>query len=273
MPPRCATEIVEKALRSAPLIDCATEPAPQVIVSGFQAAYIEFGVYAWLLRPGRENTSISSVLTRVYYALERSGIQMDAVVQTVELLRKDSAPGDAGAAIAEQVEMLRRVEILRSCEPDELALLAQGLRRQAFAPGEVILHQNEAGDSLYFLARGRVTVNISHGSELSEVLATLNPGDFFGEMSLMTGEPRSATVTAVTPVDCRILTKPAMQELLLRRPQLMEDITRVLALRQEGLARAHSRLESEEQRRARAEHEAGLMTSIQKFFGILENWD
>ncbi len=266
--PTDVIEIVGKALRAAPLMDCANDPAPAAIISSFQASYVEYGIYVWLLRPGRENTAISGVLTRVYYALSRAGIEMEPVTQTVEL-RDGTAARDERALLAEKVEMLRRVEMFRLCEPDELEFLAKALRQESFAADEVVIRQNDEGDSLYFLARGRVRVSVGHGNQLSENVAILNPGDFFGEMSLMTGEHRSATVTAITPVDCRILEKAAMQELLQRRPKLAEDISRVLAVRLEGLARAHSKLDSEEQRRARAAHEAGLMASIQKFFGIM----
>jgi small-conductance mechanosensitive channel/CRP-like cAMP-binding protein len=269
LPPTDVINIVESAMRAAPLLDCAVHPSPQVIVSTFHASHVEYGVFVWLLRPGRETAAISGVLTRVYYSLLRAGERMEAVAQTVEL-RNAGPDQNHESLLAQNVEMLRQVEMLRPCEPAELQELAGKLRQASFGPGEVVIRQNDAGDSLYFLAHGTVHVVVSHGPHLTEKVATLEAGDFFGEMSLMTGEPRSATVTAASAADCRILDKAAMESLLHRRPTLVEEISRVLTVRQQGLADAHHKLESEEQQRLRNEQEAGLIARIQKFFGLLE---
>ena len=120
---------------------------------------------------------------------------------------------------------------------ERLALLSQ---ERPYAPGEVIVREGEPGAELFIVERGEVTVTIDEQHGGLEV-ARLSDGSFFGEMSLMTGEPRTATVRAATDTWLLVVGKQAFAELLDEAPELAERISNVLATRQEQLSSASSK--------------------------------
>lgn len=116
-----------------------------------------------------------------------------------------------------------------------LARRALTVERQA---GTDLIHEDGADASLFIIVKGRVEVitgDPRHGKRIAE----LGPGDFFGEMSLMTGERRSATVRAVTDVAVLEITKSAIAPFLEASPELVERFAVVLKKRQAELDRAY----------------------------------
>ena len=101
--------------------------------------------------------------------------------------------------------------------------------------GESITRQGAEAHWLYLITRGEAEVRVSaDGNNLSERVATLGEGDFFGEMGMMTGEARAATLIALSDVECYRLDKEAFNDVLQRRPEIAEDISVVLARRSRG---------------------------------------
>jgi CRP-like cAMP-binding protein len=103
---------------------------------------------------------------------------------------------------------------------------------------------------------------------LAEQVANLAPGDFFGEMSLLTGEKRNATALAIDEVDCYCLAKADMQALLAERPSLAEEISAVLGHRELGLAAARDKLDAESVRQKQMECGNDLLSRIRKYFAV-----
>jgi len=142
------------------------------------------------------------------------------------------------------------------------------MKKQSYATGEVILRQGDPGDSLSILRRGRVRILLSGDSGLSEQVACVAPGDFFGEMSLLTGEKRNATAVATEETDCYTLAKADLVALLRERPALAEEISAMLVDRQAGLAAVREKLgEALERQRAQQNHR-DLLGRIKSYFGI-----
>jgi CRP-like cAMP-binding protein len=103
-------------------------------------------------------------------------------------------------------------------------------RLRLFGRGERVIEEGAAGDSMFVMLRGAANVFVSkNGSKIQ--VATLAAGDCFGEMSLLTGEPRSATVRA--DGDCYVMeiVKPVMAEVLSGAPGCMEQLSQLLAQR------------------------------------------
>jgi putative ABC transport system ATP-binding protein len=99
-------------------------------------------------------------------------------------------------------EFLKGVEAFKNLTPHELTDVAERMTRRQFMPNEVIIREGDAGEELFLISEGEVEVDRA-GREV----ARLGPGDFFGELSLMSGDPRNATVIATKPVDTYILGK------------------------------------------------------------------
>lgn len=122
---------------------------------------------------------------------------------------------------------------------------------------------------LYLITQGEAEVRVSvDGSGASERVATLSAGDFFGEMGLMTGEPRSATVVALTDVDCYRLDKETFQQTLQSRPEIAKDISSILARRRVELEAAREGLSEESMRQRMRHHQNDLLKRIQNFFTL-----
>jgi len=108
------------------------------------------------------------------------------------------------------------------------------VRTVAYGRGERIVSEGDEGADLFLLERGQVAVTVDGGGRAREI-ARLGPGDFFGEMSLMTGEGRRATVVALGDVEAVRLDKDTFREVLAGSPHVLDEIGRVLAARQEAL--------------------------------------
>ena len=158
-----------------------------------------------------------------------------------------SARGDVFAPLADQT--LRRIA-------------ETGVVR-AFPRNTVLINEGDVGDSLYVVRSGSVAVRLgAHGADRE--VATLSAGQFFGEMSLMTGESRAATVVAKSDCECYIVDKEAFQEILEERPELTGIIGEILARRQVALdgASADAALSSQVAQKNQ------LRSKIAAFFGI-----
>jgi len=163
---------------------------------------------------------------------------------------------------------LRGIEFFRNFEETELRPLAANMKSQSFAPGEAILKQGEPGDSAYIVKRGSVQILLSNGSGLSGEVARAGPGDFFGEMSLLTGENRTATVKALDQVDCYRLSKPDLDPVFAARPELAEHISAMLAERHAGLESVREKLDGEAERQREAQNRKDLLSRIRRYFAL-----
>jgi CRP-like cAMP-binding protein len=257
---------VQQALRSAPMEGIAADPKPLCILVEFHPQSVEYGAFVWISRPGLELLDVSGVRSRISFALSRMGVPLTSIPFVVDQRVETPAPADAETA--DRLAALQRIEIFQCLKEDEAAQLAAHMQRLSFAPGEVILRQGEAGDSAYLVKSGRVRILISNESGLSEQVACLAPGDFFGEMSLLTGERRNATALALDQVDCYRIGKPDLDVVFAGRPELAGDISALLASRHAGLAGAQEKLSEETARQNELANKHDLLSRIRGYFAI-----
>jgi CRP-like cAMP-binding protein len=259
--PATVMRVVEEALQSSSLPDIARQPPPCCCISAFETQHIEYLVFMWVTAPGREPETVSAAFKRIYYALERAGAPVASVPTGLEISR--AIKGTPARTPEEAVDMIRKIPIWSTLTENEMQTLAARLRCVVFGPGEPIVKEGETGASMFVLLRGRVTVTIGT-SRGQEQIAMLDAGGFFGEMSLMTGERRSATVTAFDEVECVELHKDDVADLLQQRPELAHDISSVLENRQRELTSARAKFENAVQ----GPRSGALIARIQQFFGI-----
>ncbi|HSH22262.1 MAG TPA: Crp/Fnr family transcriptional regulator [Candidatus Caenarcaniphilales bacterium] len=135
------------------------------------------------------------------------------------------------------VDALARCPLFEHADAGVLRSVAAGLRRRRFRRNEVIFHQGDPGDSLHIVGTGAVKIVLPSAEGEEAIIATLRAGDFFGELSILDGAPRSATATALEPSETLVLPRSAFLQLLDRDPDLRNAL---LA----GLARELRRLTS-----------------------------
>jgi small-conductance mechanosensitive channel/CRP-like cAMP-binding protein len=268
--PAQVIEVVQHALRGdlPPLV--AAEPAPECLVMEFKDTTIAYAVRYWLLKPSAASQTDSAVRTRLFYALTRAGIRLSVPVDALVSMRNDQSARER-RQIREQelrVAALHGVDMLKTLTADELLTIAGRLRRAPFSPGETLVRQGSDGDGLYIVSKGRAEVRLRSESGAAQTVATLKTGDFMGEMSLMTGEPRFADVVAADDVECYVLDRDGFQDIVKRRPELAEQISLVLAKRQVALDSArHTLDESARADKLMAERQR-LVSRIRRFFSL-----
>jgi CRP-like cAMP-binding protein len=132
-----------------------------------------------------------------------------------------------------RIDHLRRVPLFNDCTDEELRRIADISRTVETPAGTVVTQMGTPGDSFFFIIDGRVSVQTPVG-----VGDPLRPGDFFGEMSLLDGEPRSATVTAMTDLRLLVVDRSHFWRLLNETPDLVRRILMVLSRRVRRLEQA-----------------------------------
>jgi small-conductance mechanosensitive channel len=264
------SRVVVEALREAALPGVSSDPPPDVVVVDFQAGYARYALRYWLTDLTSDVGVDSQVRTRIYFALQRAGLSLSLPAHSVFLTEESAERRQEleQAERAQRLQALQRVELFRPLPEEDREFLAGRLHYAPFAAGEVVTRQGAEAHWLYLVIEGSVAVRVSADGGLDRELARLGPGDVFGEMSLLTGEPRSATVVAVTPARCYRLDKDAFQEILQRRPALADPLAEILARRRVGLSAAREDLDQEARRRRVVAVQVDLLARIRDFFGL-----
>lgn len=264
-------EAVQAALRAEPIPNIARTPQPDCIFLDFRESYANYAVRYWLTDLAADDPTNSVVRTRIYFALRRVNIPLSIPAHSIFITEDDAKRREqkADKERADRSEAIKRVELFGTLTDDERKDLASGLTFAPFVRGEAMTRQGAEAHWLYLITQGEAEVRVSvDGSGASERVATLSAGDFFGEMGLMTGEPRSATVVALTDVDCYRLDKETFQQTLQSRPEIAKDISSILARRRVELEAAREGLSEESMRQRMRHHQNDLLKRIQNFFTL-----
>ncbi|MBV9956981.1 MAG: mechanosensitive ion channel [Acidobacteria bacterium] len=264
-------DTVEAALRAEPIPNVAREPAPNCIFMDFKESYGHYAVRYWLTDLAVDDPTSSVVRQRIFFALRRAGIPLSIPAHSLFITEEDESrrARKHQEEIDHRVEALQHVELFHSLTRDERREMAERLVEAPFVRGEAMTRQGAQAHWLYIMTSGEGEVRVAaEGSKLSEKVATLRAGSFFGEMGLMTGEPRTATVIANTDVECYRLDKDAFHDILRRRPEIAEDISHILARRRVELDGIREGLNEEamRQRMHRTQHD--VLNRIRNFFKL-----
>jgi small-conductance mechanosensitive channel/CRP-like cAMP-binding protein len=241
------------------------EPAPFVLIPRFADSGIAYQLCYFIDDFARRDRIDTLVRQRIWYVLERERIVLPFPTQTLQLAPAHER--EDREQCARRLEALRGVDFLATVPLPLLERLAERSQTCHFGPGEPVIRQGDAGHDFFILQQGEVSVIVGRsGGSMAEV-ARLGPGKFMGEMSLMTGEPRSATVQAVQECEVVKVDKDAFHDVLAAAPALAEEITRILVERQIQL---EENLSSRSQRSpidAEARNSA-LLGKIRRFFAL-----
>lgn len=264
--PNAVKSILLEAARSSPGV--IASPEPDCIFVDFGPSEIVYALRFWIDDFARDSPIEGEVRTRIWYAARRAGLEIPYPQRVItQLAATDEAEAERERAAEKRRTALRRAEIFSGLEDADREVLASGMKRASFATGEEIIRQGQAGDSLFLVRKGEVVVRVTVDGVTKDV-ATLTVGDVFGEMSLVTGEPRAATVVARGDVDCFIVDHATFQQLLESRPEVADNISSVLASRQGELAAQKEGLSAEAAARREAETRARLLTRIRGYFHL-----
>ncbi len=210
-------------------------PAPDVLLQAFDASAITYKARFWIDDFEHDELARDDVRTAIYYAFQRHRIEIPWPIQ-IEYSRewKEPEPHEQ----ADRIErVLSQVDLFAEVPSDFRRELALAADHVVYGTGETIVRQGDPGQSMFVVAEGVVSVVL--GPARNEV-ARIEAGGHFGEMSLLTGEPRTATVLAMGDVEVIELNADLFRRLAEADPRVIERIAESAAARQSGLAAARS---------------------------------
>lgn len=232
-PPNDVKAAIRRAVANAPL--AKPDPAPQVILQAFGASSIDYLARFWIDDYERDSAARDQVRTNIWYEFRRANIEIPWPIQ-IEYSREEQ-PARTEVHVVAAAELLAGVDLFATLSSEARLSLSRSASDSLFAADEAIVRQGEQGSSMFVVLKGTVKVVLEPSGQ---DVATVGAGGFFGEMSMLTGEPRSATVRAVSDVQALEIAADDMRRLAQATPGLIEHISQVVAARRVGLAQAEA---------------------------------
>jgi small-conductance mechanosensitive channel/CRP-like cAMP-binding protein len=264
IPPTRAKNVLLHAVANARGV--APEPKPRVFLKDFVESGIAYEVQFWMDNHDHFNEVCDSIRTNMWYGLRRHGIR---IPYPTRALRIEKPSRDKQEAVQSTARIILRQQPLFKCLTDQQldALLPRG-RVVHFGQGEKLIQQGDNGDSMFILVEGEANVFVERNGA-SRLVASLKSGDCFGEMSLLTGERRSATVQANTDCEVVEIDKPVLTRSLKEHPGLLAQLSELLAKRRmetEGIfAEGPGQATAETQQ---TRYASGFLDSLRAFFEL-----
>ena len=270
VPPSRVIASVGTALTRAEMANVSKTPELQVTCKGFNENAIAYAVLYWLTDLRQDLQTNSQVRIHVHAALTREQMEIPLphrVLIDGGTTAQLSAPDKISA---KRAATLGQLELFAPMTDGERRALASELTDCMFVKNDTISRRGEVADSLFVLADGRVAIYGEADPGTGQArprLATLEAPAYFGEMGLLTGQARTATVVAESEVLCYRLDRPGFDAILRARPELVDSLSRVVAKRQ---AENEAALQADADARARmaVSRASELVRRIRQFFDI-----
>ena len=269
--PTRVVSAVENAILQAEIDNVSKNPQPSCVLMEMDKGCARYALRYWLTDLAADDGTDAAVRWHVYTALERAGIRLTVEEQNVHYVKESEKYEEAmhQRELLRRIKTLKRVELFAQMTDDELRKLAERLRYAPFAKGNVIAKQGTPAQHwLFIIISGEAEVYLEGVGGEKRILNVLSNGAFFGEMSLMTGSPRVATVIAKTDVECYRLDKEAFEEILLARPGIAEEVSHVLVSRRMQLDSALQNLDEEAKHKVIHHQHNEVLETVKRFFGL-----
>jgi small-conductance mechanosensitive channel/CRP-like cAMP-binding protein len=201
-PPNQVKAVIKNAISNCPLVLKA--PAPDAMIHDFAGSAITYRVRFWIADFELGEEAADQVRGSIFYAFRRHNLEIPYPIQTE--ISRELPRDDIAARIAEREHLLASVGLFAPLSAAERSTIAARMKVAEYGDAETIVREGDPGQSMFIVSRGRVKVVFE---ESRREIATLDRGDYFGEMSMLTGEPRTASVvadgdTAVLEIDAEV---------------------------------------------------------------------
>lgn len=269
-PPNDVIRCVEEALRDVHIDRVARNPPPHCILLELSDSFGRYGVRYWLMDLNADDGTDSVIRTRIFFALRRAKIPLSMPAHAVFMTEDTEARKVAKSRVdmERRLAALHKVNVFSGLSEDEYRHLADHLTYAPFAAGETMTRQGAEAHFLYMVIKGQASVRVASNGKLESEVARLGPGEFFGEMGLLTGERRAATIVAITPVESYRLDKSGFRDLMSTRPEISEQIADLLAKRRLELIAAREGLDQTAQSERLRITKTDLLGKIRVFFAL-----
>lgn len=256
--PAKTAKIVREAIREAKNVSLKIRPIVRIRRLGESG--IDWEIKYWLDDYTKFNDTDALVRERVWYAFQRENIDFSFPTRTVHIASQPEVSADD--ILNDTARQLESIPIFAPLSPEELEKLARASTSRVFTSGETIVRRGQEGNSMFVIISGSVKVQIPDESR-QRTINNLKANDFFGEMSLLTGQPRTANVVAEEETEVLQIRKTAIKPLFEANPDLMKAICEIVEERRKLLSSSH-----EDVILPTAETGEGVLNSIRRFFGL-----
>ncbi|HBO84861.1 MAG: hypothetical protein A2073_04660 [Deltaproteobacteria bacterium GWC2_42_11] len=239
------------------------EPQSEVWILGYADHFISYRLRAWVNDYGIIPKVKTDINSSIWYAFRRNNIEIPFPIRSVHRLVSEKKVYSA----EEIKEYIKAIDFLKPLSDSAIHEVSKSARIFTYGSGETLFRQGDRGDSCFFIKSGKVDIMIFEDSREKKV-STLGAGDFFGEMSLLTGEPRKATAIASGDCELVVLDHHGFKDILLKEPQVVEKLADTLARRSMELEQTKKIMTEEEKDAAAKVHSKRLLKRISAFFRL-----
>ena len=263
---------VEGSILQTDIANVAKNPPPNCVLMDMDIkGYARYALRYWLTDLAVDDPTDAALRWHILTALHRADIHLAVEESSVHVTKENEKYEEAlhQREIALRIKTLRKVELFGQMTDDELRKIAERLRYSPFARGNVITKQgDDRSHWLYIIISGDAEVYLEMPGGAHRVLSTLSQGHFFGEMSLMTGAPISASVMAQTDVECYRLDKDVFEEIIHERPGIAEEISHLLVNRQSQLDSVKHDIDNASLPTDISQRHNEILSTIKRFFSL-----
>jgi CRP-like cAMP-binding protein len=257
--PTKTMQVARDAVRLAENVSPKIRPVVRIMNLGDNG--VEWEVKYWIEDYTKYNDTDALIRQRLWYAFQREKIEFSSPTQTIHIEPKpQETPSEE--RINAVSERLNAIDLFAPLSDEEIERLAQLSTVRVYAPGEAIVRMGQEGNSMFVIMHGSVEVRIAREQQ-TQVLNKLRENDFFGEMSLLTGEPRTATVVATEETEVLKIGKDAIKPIFEANPSLVKTISEMIDERRQILESLSEKSLSKDEKERR-----GVVSSIKRFFGL-----
>ncbi len=263
-------ETVQNAIINGHIKNVADTPTPNCILMALNPSAANYALRYWLTDIEADDSTDSAVRSRIYAALQRAGMDLTCPQQNIHLTYKDDTYQQNKHMLffKERMEALNQLELFNVLNDSEMTEVAEKLVYTPFAHGDTIMRQGEIANWLFIIKTGTADIFLEAPNSERRLISSTNGRCFLGEMGLMTGAPRSATVIAKTDVIAYRLDKESFQDILTKRPDLANEISKLLVSRLFSINNLQQQIDSETRAKMMSEQQNSFLLQIKGFFGL-----
>lgn len=270
--PTRVVSVVEDSVLHTVIANVAKTPAPSCLLMDMDSkGYARYALRYWLTDLAPDDPTDAILRWHIMTALQRAGIKLAMEEKSIHLTKENEKYEEVvrQREVLLRIKTLRKVELFSQLTDTELRELAERLRFSPFAKGNIIARQgDEKSHWLYVIINGEAEVYVDLVNGKRRTVRTLGRGDFFGEMGLLTGAPRSASVVAKTDVECYRIDKDVVEELLRARPGIAEEVLHILVTRKAELDIALQNLDATGAHPDLTKQRSEILATIKRFFSL-----
>ncbi|MCK9420376.1 MAG: mechanosensitive ion channel family protein [Nitrospirae bacterium] len=267
-PPNKTKNVILEVLSSVPRV--MKFPAPVVRVINYGDFAVQFEIRFSITDFAAHVEIEAEIMNLLWYEFKRNEIEIPYPVRSVHLhqITPETRHAEQERRADELMNMMKNVEIFSFLSKVELRDLVAHVSVKTYAAGEVPVRQGEPGSSFYIIKSGKVDVVVEKSSRERAVVATLGPGNFFGEMSLLTGALRTASIRVKDDAEFIVIDKESFRTTLINNPSIAENLSQILSERQAGLDTERERLDASALERRKKDDKSKLLSKMREFFGL-----